>query len=221
MTTGRSLRASKRSALALLATLAAAPAPRVSAHRLDEFLHAARIAVERDRVQLEMTLTPGMIVADTVIHEIDADRNGILSQKEGQAYADRVLGALTVRLDDSPPLQMEPTGLRFPDVAALHAGNGAIIVRSEANVSRLPAGPHRLHFHNTNTEGHIVYLANALVPEHDDVAVTAQQRTGDQSQLTIEFVVRESEASRGEWAWIGLVGAFMLAVSLSRRPRLL
>ena len=129
-----------------------------------------------------------------MIREIDADRNGVLSQEEEQAYAGRVLSALTLRVDDSPPLRMQPAASSFPDVAALRTGDGAIVIRSEADVSRLPAGPHRLFFHNENAAGNSVYLANALVPEDDDVAVTGQQRAGDQSELTIEFVVRDTSA---------------------------
>jgi hypothetical protein len=201
----------------LLATTVVAFGARVSAHRLDEFLQAARIAVERDRVQLEMTLTPGMAVADDVIREIDADRNGVLSQEEGQLYASRVLSALTLRVDDALPLHLQLAGSSVPAVTVLRAGDGAIIIRSEAVVPYLPVGPHRLFFHNMNAAGNSVYLANALVPEDDDVGVTGQQHAGDQSQLTIEFVVRETSAFRGHWGWIGLAGAFALAVSLTRR----
>jgi hypothetical protein len=204
----------------LLATMAVAFGARVSAHRLDEFLQAARIAVERDRVQLEMNLTPGMAIADGVIREIDEDRDGVLSQEEQRAYAGRVLSALTLRVDDSAPLHVQLAGSSFPDVAALRAGDGAIIIRSGADVSRLPAGPHRLFFQNRNTAGNSVYLANALVPEDEDVAVTGQARAGDQSQLTIEFVVRGASPSRDQWAWIGVAGALMLAMSLTRRRRL-
>jgi hypothetical protein len=205
--------------LVVLAATAVAFGARASAHRLDEFLQAARIAVERDRVQLEMNLTPGMAVADAVIREIDADRNGALSQEEERVYAGQVLSALTLRVDDSPPLHMQLAGSSFPDVAALRAGDGAIIIRSGADVSHLPAGPHRLFFQNKNAVGNSVYLANALVPEDDDVAVTGQQRAGDQSQLTIEFVVRGTSSSSRQWAWIGIAGALMLTVSLTRRPR--
>ena len=219
MTTVRSLRASKRTAWALIATIAVALGARVSAHRLDEFLQAARIAVERDRVQLEMDLTPGTAVAAPVLRELDADRNGVLSQEERQAYAGRVLSALTLRVDDLPPLHMQPTAATFPDVAALRAGDGAISIRADANLSPLPVGPHRLFFDNKNDAENSVYLANALVPEDAAVGVTGQQRTGDQSELTIEFVVRETSAFSRQWAWMGLAGAFLLASSLTRRIR--
>jgi len=220
MTTGRSLRGSKRAAAAVLATMSVASGAQLSAHRLDEFLQAARIAVERDRVQLEMSLTPGTAVADRAIRDIDADRNGVLSREEQQAYAGRVLGALTLRLDSSPPLHLQPAKFRFPDLAALRAGDGAIMIRAEAGVSLLPVGEHRLFFHNQNASGDSVYLANALAPEGDDVSVTGQQCTGNQSEFTIEFVVRAAPAASLRWMWIALAGAFVLAGLLIRRPTL-
>jgi hypothetical protein len=44
----------------------------VSAHRLDECLQAARIAIEPDHVGLELDLTPGRAVADAIIADIAA-----------------------------------------------------------------------------------------------------------------------------------------------------
>ena len=61
----------------------------VSAHRRDEYLHAVRIAVEPDRVHFEMSLTPGIAIADAIIREIDQDDDGALSSGEQQAYARR------------------------------------------------------------------------------------------------------------------------------------
>ncbi len=218
MTMGQSSLASKRTLLVLLTALAVASgAARVSAHRLDEFLQAARIGIEPDRVQLEMSLTPGTVVADAVIRDIDADRNGDLSEQEQKAYVSRVLEALTLRVDDSPALQIQATGLMFPDVATLRAGNGAIIVRSEADVSRLTVGQHRLSFRNDNAPASSVYLANALVPESDQVAVTGQQRDRDQRELTIDLVIGAPVASNGRWVWIGLLGACALAAALVNR----
>src|SRR6185295_943354 len=143
-------------------------------------LQAARISVEPGSVQLEMQLSPGIAVADRVVREMDADGNGDLSQGERLAYARRVLSALTLRVDDLSPLYAELTASTFPDVAALRAGDGAIIVRSVASFPVLPVGAHRFAFHNANDVGNSVYLANALVPESDRIAVTGQLRDGNQ-----------------------------------------
>ena len=42
------------------------PAP-IAAHRLDEYLQAARIAVDVDRVGVELDLTPGVAIAPSVM----------------------------------------------------------------------------------------------------------------------------------------------------------
>src|SRR5258707_6047731 len=73
-TTEPSLRAGRTAALALALTTAIALGSRASAHRRDEYLQAARIAVEPGRVDLELDLTPGITVADTMIGDIDRDR---------------------------------------------------------------------------------------------------------------------------------------------------
>jgi hypothetical protein len=204
----------------LLAVATLACGARGSAHRLDELLQAARIGVDRDRVLLEMDLTPGTVVADRVIREIDSDRNGALSRAEQQAYIRRVLDALTLRVDDSPPLRLQLQASSFPDPELLRAGDGAIVIRSTADISRLPTGPHRLVFDNRNDPANSVYLANALRPEGDDVEVTGQRRAGDQSSLTIEFTVREASWFRRGWTWIGLAALFVLAAPRGWRMRL-
>jgi len=219
MTTVRSLRRSKRGAFVLLAALAVAFGTRVSAHRLDEFLQAARIAIEPDRVELELSLTPGTAVADDVIRAIDADANGVLSQAEQLAYADRVLSALTLSVDDAIPLRMDLRAATFPDLEALRSGDGAITIRLHATLAHPPVGRHRLVFRNQHAPANSVYLANALVPESDGVAVTGQQRDGDQRELTIDFAIGEAPpASGSRWLWAGLVSALALALGSRRWP---
>ena len=51
----------------------------VSAHRRDEYLQAARLAIDPGRVQLELDLTPGIALADAIIADIDRNRDGSLS----------------------------------------------------------------------------------------------------------------------------------------------
>jgi hypothetical protein len=59
--------------------------------------------------------------------------------------------------------------------------------------------------------GHSAYLANALVPESDRVAVTAQRRDRDQTEVTIEYRV-DGGPKAGTLAWVvgGLAGAVLL-----------
>jgi hypothetical protein len=46
-----------------------------------------------------------------------------------------------------------------------------------------------------------VYLANALVPGSDEVAVTAQRRDGEQTELTVDYLLRAAPATSTA-AWL-------------------
>ena len=96
--------------LALTATVSASRG--VSAHRLDECLQAARIAIEPTRVEVEIDLTPGMTVADAIISDIDRDRDGSLSAEEKHAYAGRVLAAIDLE-NDGQSLEVKPGATTF------------------------------------------------------------------------------------------------------------
>ena len=82
-------------AIAILA-LAGAPA---RAHRLDEYLQGTIVSVERNRLQVQMTLTAGIAVYPFVASGIDADGNGVFSEKEQREYAARVLRDLSLHID--------------------------------------------------------------------------------------------------------------------------
>src|ERR1700756_247828 len=70
-----------------------------SAHRLDEYLQATMLSVEKDHVQASMRLIPGVAVASSVIASIDSNGDGTLSTAEQRAYAERVLGDLSLTVD--------------------------------------------------------------------------------------------------------------------------
>ena len=48
--------------MGLALTIAAGAATHLSAHRLDEYLQAARLGIDPDRVELQLDLTPGAAV---------------------------------------------------------------------------------------------------------------------------------------------------------------
>ena len=166
----------------------------LSAHRLDEYLQAARIDIEPDRAEVQLDLTPGVAVAEGIIADIDRDRDGLLSADEKDAYVSRVLGAVVLELDGRP-LHVRPTAATFPELDAFRRGEGTIRVQSGAVLPPLADGDHQLHFRNTHDRGASVYLANALVPKSARVGVTAQRRDGDQSELTIDFVTSPGSAT--------------------------
>ena len=156
----RRLRADSITVVLLAAAISVAFAEGVSAHRRDEYLQAARIAVAADRVRLELNLTPGIAVADVIIGEMDQDDDGVLSPNEQQAYVRHVLGATTLAVDDDRhPLPLDVVA-SFPDINAIRNGDGTIAIQSDIAVPLLAAGPHRLFFHNRNAapEHHVTSI---------------------------------------------------------------
>jgi hypothetical protein len=215
---GRSSRSSKDAAgLLLLAATIVVGGIGVSAHRVDEYLQATRIAIDPDRVQLELDLTPGIALAQSIVSDVDGDGDGVLSNDEQSAYARLVLSALTLDIDGTP-LRAELGQAAFPGVDAIRRGEGTIRLHLAAPLPRLAGGVHHLSFRNRHHSDRSVYLANALVPASDRVAVTAQRRDGNQSELTIDYMLRAAPA-RPPAAWLlgGLVAATVLS-ALAMRP---
>ena len=165
-----------------------------SAHRTEDYLQAARIGVEPDRIQITLDLTPGTAVAESFIAAIDRDGDGSLSAAEQREYARQMVSAWQLDLDGrSLPTRVRASS--FPDAAAVRRGEGTIRLDVEATVPDLSPGSHRLLFRNAHLAGHSAYLANALVPESDRVAVTAQRRDRDQSELIIEYTMPGGSAA--------------------------
>jgi hypothetical protein len=215
MITERSLRGGRSTALALALTTAVILSTAGSAHRRDEYLQAARLAVEPGRVDLELDLTPGIAVAEAIIADIDRDRDGLLSADEQRAYLGRVREAVVLELDGRP-LHLEPIGATFPAVGDFRRGEGTIRVQS-AVVLHQANGDHHLSFRNMNPRDVSVYLANALVPMSDRIAITAQRRDATQRDLTIDYVLRPGpDTSAPTWLLCGLTGAIVLAALLMR-----
>jgi hypothetical protein len=211
-------RGSCRPALVALA-LGVAFGASLSAHRRDEYLQAARIAVEPDHVAIELSLTPGAAVADALLATIDGDHDGSLSTIEQAAYARRVVGEMSLVLDGRAlPLKLSSSA--FPDLDAARRGEAAVRLEIRAGVADLRPGAHQLAFTNAHLPEHSAYLANALVPESDRVAVTAQRRTVDQHAVTIDFALGPTVGSTSRAPLVlTLAFAVALIVPLARRNR--
>jgi hypothetical protein len=193
----------------------------VSAHRRDELLQAARLAIDPDRVQIELDLTPGVAVADTVVADIDRDANGSIAAAEGRAYAERVLHAIALDVDGTP-LRVELIDAAVPAIDDVLRGEGVTRIHAAALIPRLGDGRHRLRYRNTYRADISVYLANALVPASDRVTIAAQRRDVDQREVRVDYNLRgDPAASVRHGLSVGVSGALVLLVNAwwRRRPR--
>jgi hypothetical protein len=200
--------------------LAVAPA---SAHRLDEYLQATTIALEKDRVQAQLRLTPGVAVFRRVLSIIDTDADGIISEAEQQAYATRVLDDLSLTIDGNH-LRLELVSVNYPSLDEMKEGRGEIQLEFTAGVPG--GGPdRRLIFENHHQSRIAAYLVNCLVPRDPDIRITAQNRNYRQSFYQLDYVQADGQASliqpdvrsappssawwSGAWGWFGVVGLLL------------
>ena len=210
------MRGRRRAVFALALTTAVVAGIGVSAHRRDEYLQAARLAVEPGRVDLELDLTPGIAVAEAAIAAIDRDRDGVLSADEKRAYAGRAFDAVALELDGRP-LHVESVSATFPGLADLRHGEGTIRLQAAVVLPQQADGDHHLSFRNRDQRDGSVYLANALVPKSERVTITAQRRDPAQRELTIDYGLRGGPAtSLPAWLLGGLVAATVVAARLMR-----
>ena len=191
----------------------------VSAHRTDEYLQAARLAIDPGGVHIELDLTPGTALAEAILADIDRNRDGSLSAEEQRAYGSLVLSALDLEVDGTRlPLRLDASG--FPGAEAVRRGEGTIRLHAAAILPRLSIGFHQLLFRNRHHPDRSVYLANALVPESDRVAVMAQRRDGNQTELTIDYVLHAAPATSTAVLLLGgIAAATMLSALLMRASR--
>ena len=216
MITVQGLRANSCVATVVLVLLASGAA---SAHRRDEYLQATRVAIDPDRIEVELDLTPGIAVAEQVLAEIDADGNRSISDAEARAYLDRVLGGMAVDLDGTP-LPLQRVDSHVPEVAAMLSGDGTIRLHAAAALPRVSAGTHHLRYRNSHRSDIGAYLVNALVPASDRVDVVSQRRDLAQRDATIEYALGADPATRVRGGLsLAFAGALVWSTVMWRRRR--
>ena len=179
---------------------------RADAHRLDEYLQATRLSVAVDRVRLEIDLSPGVAIADSVIQAIDRDRDGSIQDGEAAGYAATVLRALTLSVDGRPVrLQLERRA--FPSPADMREGIGTIRLVASAPVAA-GGGRRRLSFANAFHPVSSAYLVNALVPSDRRITLGGQRRDPLQRTYTLDYDVA------GDHAWLGWSTAMVATMGL-------
>lgn len=173
-------------------------------HNLDEYLQAARLSLVRDRVALELDLTPGVAVAPGIIAIIDRDADAAISSEEARAYAQTVMSDVRLSLDGQA-IGVKLDRVEVPSAADLRSGLGTIAIRASSSVDRLGGGRHSLQFKNDHRPGGAAYLINALAPDDPAIRVLSQARDPIQREGRIEYEIHSSSPAR--WFWLFAVVA--------------
>ena len=159
------------------------------AHRIDEYLQAARLAIASDRVNLEMDLTPGVDVAPLIFALINTSHDGSISNPEGRAYATQLLKDVVLDLDGHPQ-HLSLVRAQFPSFQEMNEGLGTIRIEAVAVCLSTP-GSHVLSFQNNHKNNISVYLVNALVPASRNIEISSQRRDPLQRGIQLQFTVRQ------------------------------
>jgi hypothetical protein len=194
------------------------------AHRVDEYLQATTIEVEKDRVALELRLAPGIEVFPKVLALIDTDRDGAVAEAELRGYAQRLATDLSLSVDGTR-LPLRLVSAKMEALEALKDGRGTIELAFDAAVQRR-GGDRRLVFENRHQRAMAEYLVNGLVPRDADIRLGAQQRSFDQSVYRLEYKqagIAPQPAviprSTGIFAWLAATAILLFAGFASVRRR--
>src|SRR5436853_2415376 len=170
-----------------------------SAHRVDEYLQATAISLEKDRVEVQVRLAPGVAVFPIVLAGIDTDADSVISEAERQAYADRVLGDLLLTVDGNR-LQLRIVSSEFARIEEMKEGMGEIRLEFTADIPRGGAN-RRLVFENRHQSAIAAYLVNCLIPRDPDIQITAQDRDYRQSYYRLDYVQADVRTSPLSFSW--------------------
>jgi hypothetical protein len=194
--------------------------PPAGAHRLDEYLQATRLSIDVERVDLELDLTAGVALASSVFGWIDTNRDGTISDAEGEEYARQVLRSVVLKVDGWPvPITLVETS--FPQFREMSLGVGTIRLRATAKVPMAHAGHHQVSFLNTHRSESSVYLVNALVPANPRIQLADQRRDIAQHGLTLEYRVMADASSPSDRIFVLLAGLAMAGCLCLRHGRVL
>ncbi|MGA3189650.1 MAG: hypothetical protein ABSF22_21295 [Bryobacteraceae bacterium] len=181
------------------------------AHRLDEYLQATILSVEKDRVQASLRLIPGVAVAPMVLWSIDTNGDGVISEGEQKAYAERVLGDLSLSIDGYP-LRPRLVSVNFPGTEEMKAGIGEIQIEYTVDLPR-SGGQRKLLLENHHLSRISTYLVNVLAARDKTIQIATQNRNENQSHYELNYV-QAGKLRDLKWlmsgAPLGIVGLLLL-----------
>lgn len=161
-------------------------APAVFAHRLNEYLQATTISLSRDKVLMELRLTPGTDVAVQLLKSIDKNSDNHISAVEQCAYVLTVNRDLSLILDGRQ-VTLQPVSFTFPTADDMKKGVGDIIIEYETTIRQKGILQHQLQLKNSHYSSIAVYLVNCLLPADTTVQVISQNRNTSQSAYRLNF----------------------------------
>ncbi len=173
--------------IALLCGLLAAPKPAL-AHPLDIYLQATYITVSLTQIEVELDLSPGVLVAPEILPQLDPDGDEQISEAEGQAYVAGVLDKVLLQVDGQP-LALAVTKIDMPVYLNIQAGYGTIRVFTMATLATGLSGTHQIVYTNNYAPTGSAYQVNTFVDKRVPITLGKQNRDSIQQSMTLDYVI--------------------------------
>lgn len=173
--------------LALLLAVFASPMA-ARAHALDVYLQATYISVAPAQVIVELDLSPGVLVAPTVLEQLDTDADQQISEAEGLAYANIILQQVVLQVDDEQQ-KLQVTKVDMPSYVTIQAGYGTIRVFSSAALADSMTDTHTISYTNNNSPTGVAYQVNTFTETGTDITLGTQNRDDIQQGMTVDYTL--------------------------------
>ncbi len=162
----------------------------VSAHPVDEVVHASYLTLTSDTLLVDVDVSPGVLVAADVLPLIDTDNSGTISEAEGQSYAERIVSTLSLSAHNTA-IPMTLDSIEYPPYLDLSAGTGVIRLHLSAPLPDTVPGDYSIFYENPYevTGVRNTYLVNGFIQEglRETFDITDQQRDYDQHTLLLSY----------------------------------
>jgi hypothetical protein len=167
--------------------LAALIAPAAAlAHPLDEVVQGSYLTLAPGQVTLQLDISPGAQVADSVLRRLDADNDGKISGGEARAFGRFVLDQTSLTLDDRP-VAWRLERVEAPPLENIRLGADAIKIHAVAPRSDR-AGVHTLTFENRYNPAQTRAAANVFLrPGRWRYDVGGQTHGADGRRLAVYY----------------------------------
>ena len=159
----------------------------VSAHPVDEMVQGAYIMLAPAKIGLELDLTPGSEVVQTLVDAIDLNRDGVLDDAEGQAFGENVIAQSRLHVDEANlPLSIER--ISMPSSEALIAGSQTIQIFATATRDD-GVGEQTLVYENAYAPVKTLRMSNIFLQPGNgwSYEVVGQTHGLDGATLTVDF----------------------------------
>jgi hypothetical protein len=173
-------------ALAAILTLAVAAPGDAMAAAVDEVTQSAELTLRPGEVRLQLDISPGAQVAQSVLRQIDADGDAVISDREGKAFGRLVLDQIHLTVDDRAAAWRLET-VTAPPHENLRSGAGAIRILAVARRADRE-GVHTLTFENRYDPAPSQAKANVLVQQGRwRYEVAGETQGADGRRLTVYY----------------------------------